>query len=29
MMTQYWQLDKDPVESIEYWIESERYLKED
>ena len=29
MMTQYWQLDEDPVESMEYWIESERYLKED
>ena len=29
MMTQYWQLDDEPVESMEYWIESERYLKED
>ena len=29
MMTQYRQLDEDPVESMEYWIESERYLKED
>ena len=28
MMTQYWQLDAEPVESMEYWIESERYLKE-
>ncbi len=28
MMTQYWQLDDEPVESNEYWIESERYLKE-
>ncbi len=28
MMTQYWQLDSEPVESIEYWRESERYLKE-
>lgn len=28
MMTQYWQLDEEPVESMEYWIESERYLKE-
>ncbi len=29
MMTQYWQLDAEPVESMEYWIESERYLRED
>ena len=29
MMTQYWQLDDEPVESMEYWIESERYLRED
>ena len=29
MMTQYWQLDCEPVESMEYWIESERYLRED
>ena len=28
MMTQYWQLDAEPVESFEYWIESERYLRE-
>ncbi len=28
MMTQYWQLDAEPVESMEYWLESERYLKE-
>ena len=28
MMTQYWQLDDEPVESMEYWAESERYLKE-
>ncbi len=28
MMTQYWQLDAEPVESYEYWIESERYLRE-
>lgn len=28
MMTQYWQLDDEPVESKEYWIESERYLRE-
>ena len=29
MMTQYWQLDEEPVESAEYWVESERYLRED
>ncbi len=28
MMTQYWQLDEEPWESMEYWIESERYLRE-
>ncbi len=28
MMTQYWQLDAEPVESFEYWMESERYLRE-
>ena len=28
MMTQYWQLDEEPVESMEYWDESERYLRE-
>ena len=28
MMTQYWQLDAEPVESMEYWRESERYLRE-
>ena len=28
MMTQYWQLDAEPVESMEYWDESERYLRE-
>ena len=28
MMTQYWQLDCEPVESFEYWNESERYLRE-
>ena len=28
MMTQYWQLDEEPVESMEYWEESERYLRE-
>ena len=28
MMTQYWQLDNEPVESFEYWIESEKYLRE-
>ncbi|MBO5945778.1 MAG: hypothetical protein J6Q69_04155, partial [Clostridia bacterium] len=29
MMTQYWQLDEEPVESMAYWMESERYLRED
>ena len=29
MMTQYWQLDAEPVESLEYWIEAERYINED
>ena len=29
MMTQYWQLDEEPVESMAYWNESERYLRED
>jgi hypothetical protein len=29
MMTQYWQLDEEPVESMAYWTESERYLRED
>lgn len=29
MMTQYWELDDAPVESKEYWKESEEYLKED
>lgn len=28
MMTQYWQLDAEPVESMQYWEESEKYLKE-
>ena len=28
MMTQYWQLDAEPVESMQYWEESERYLKD-
>ncbi len=28
MMTQYWQLACGPVESMEYWDESERYLRE-
>lgn len=28
MMTQYWQLDAEPVESMAYWEESERYLRE-
>lgn len=29
MLTQYWQLDAEPVESREYWVEAERYLRED
>ncbi len=29
MMTQYWQLDDEPVESMDYWTESERYLREE
>lgn len=29
MMTQYWELDDSPVESKQYWKESEEYLKED
>ncbi len=29
MMTQYWQLDEEPVETLDYWNESERYLRED
>ncbi len=29
MMTQYWQLDAEPVESVQYWQESEAYLRED
>jgi hypothetical protein len=29
MMTQYWQLDEEPVESMAYWTESERYIRED
>ncbi len=28
MMTQYWQLDAEPVESMHYWTESEKYLRE-
>ena len=28
MMTQYWQLDQEPVESLDYWTEAERYLRE-
>ena len=27
MMTQYWQLDAEPVESMTYWEESEKYLR--
>lgn len=29
MLTQYWQLDEEPVESREYWVEAERYLREE
>ncbi len=29
MMTQYWQLDAEPVESMQYWEESEKYLREE
>jgi hypothetical protein len=29
MMTQYWQFDDEPVESMTYWEESERYLREE
>lgn len=29
MMTQYWQLDAEPVESMAYWTESEKYLREE
>ncbi len=29
MMTQYWQLDAEPVESMRYWKESEEYLRTD
>ncbi|MBE6688726.1 MAG: hypothetical protein E7588_05555 [Ruminococcaceae bacterium] len=29
MMTQYWQYDSEPVESMDYWTEAERYLKEE
>ncbi|MBR7110986.1 MAG: hypothetical protein IKC83_03840 [Clostridia bacterium] len=29
MLTQYWQLDEEPVESREYWQEAEKYLRED
>ena len=28
MMTQYWQLYEEPTESLQYWEESERYLRE-
>ena len=28
MMTEYWQYDSEPVESVAYWNESERYLRE-
>ncbi|MBO7150473.1 MAG: hypothetical protein J6V82_01850, partial [Clostridia bacterium] len=29
MMTQYWQLDAEPVESMDYWETSERYLRDE
>jgi hypothetical protein len=29
MMTQYWQLDDAPLESKQYWAESEEWLRED
>ncbi len=29
MMTQYWQLDAEPVESMQYWVEAEEYLRKD
>ncbi len=29
MMTQYWELDAEPVESAKYWVESREYLQED
>ena len=29
MMTQYWELDAEPVESAQYWRESREYLQED
>lgn len=29
MMTQYWQIDKDPLESKSYWIESEAWLRQE
>jgi hypothetical protein len=28
MMTQYWQLDAEPVESNQYWEESQKYLED-
>ncbi len=28
MMTQYWQLDEEPVESARYWKESREYCEE-
>ena len=29
MMTQFWQLDQEPVESEQYWVEARAYLMED
>lgn len=29
MMTQYWQLDAEPVESMDYWETSEQYLRDE
>ena len=29
MMTQFWTLDAEPVESAQYWKESKEYLMED
>ena len=29
MMTQYWQIDKDPLEPKSYWVEAEAWLRED
>ncbi len=29
MMTQYWALDEEPVESKDYWINSEKYIRDE